>query len=96
MASMDYTISRLTQNGSTTVAVIHTSIGAITTEDEWIPSTATTGAVTRYRRTGADRVIMVEKDGTLSEAQMIPFLNTELARIASALGHTPIEEQTNV
>ena len=42
---MDYTISRLTQNGSTTVAVIHTSIGAITTEDEWIPSTTTTGAV---------------------------------------------------
>ena len=95
MALMDYTISQLTQNGSTTVAVIRMHIGGTTTEDEVSIPEGNTGAVTRYRRTALDRTVTIEKSGTLSRAEMIPFLNTELDRIATALGHTPIESQTN-
>ena len=95
MALMDYNISRLTWDGSTTVAVIYLSIGGVTTEDEAIIPEGNIGAVTRYRRTVLDSTVTVEKSGTLSEAEMIPFLNTELATRAAVLGHTPIEEQTN-
>jgi hypothetical protein len=95
MALMDYTLSRLTQDGSTTVAVIRMHIGGTTTEDEVIIPEGNIGAVTRYRRTVLDSTVTVEKSGTLSRAEMIPFLNTELATRAAALGHTPIESQTN-
>ena len=95
MALMDYNISRLTWDGSTTVAVIYLSIGGVTTENEHIIPGGGTGAVTRYRRTELDRTVTVEKSGTLSKAEMIPFFNTELATRAAALGHTPIESQTN-
>ena len=95
MALMAYTVSQLTQNGSTTVAVIRMHIGGTTTEDEVIIPEGNTGAVTRYRRTALDRTVTIEKSGTLSRAEMIPFLNTELDRIATALGHTPIASQTN-
>ena len=95
MALMEYTISRLTQDGSTTVAVIRMHIGGTTAESELVLPEGNTASVTRYRRTAQDSTVTVEKSGTLSEAQMIPFLNTELATRASALGHTPIEEQTN-
>ena len=100
MASMDYNISQLIQNGSTTVAVIDFRIGTITTEDELILPEGTTGAVTRYRRTGFGGTVTVEKSGTLSKAEMIPFLNTELATRATLLSTpglelTPIESQTN-
>ena len=49
MALMDYTVSQLTQNGSTTVAVIRMHIGGTTTEDEVIIPEGNIAPVTRYR-----------------------------------------------
>jgi len=99
MALMEYKINHVTRDGSTTKAFLTFHTGAISTENQ-TPAPppvdpAVTESVTRYRRTATVSTGTLEKDGTLTDDQMIPFLNTELATRASALGHTPIEEQTN-
>jgi hypothetical protein len=97
---MEYKINHVTRDGSTTKAFLTFYTGAISTENE-VPAAPppvpddVTESVTRYRRTATVSTGTLEKDGTLTHEQMVPFLNTELATRASALGHTPIDEQTN-
>jgi len=100
MALMDYKISSVIRNGSTTVVNLRYYVGAITTEDEM--STSNTDgtangdvAVTRYRRTSTSGTETVTKSGTIADADLVEDLNTALATKAAAEGHTPIEEQTN-
>tara|TARA_Y100000310_G_scaffold316467_1_gene368222 strand:+ start:779 stop:1084 length:306 start_codon:yes stop_codon:yes gene_type:complete len=96
--NVNYHISRISQNGSTTVAVIHIFVGGVTTEDEVIIPEGNIAPVTRYRN-GACLTkplgFTIEKSGTLSKAEMIPFLNAELAIRADALGLPPVKDQTN-
>ena len=93
MAQMDYQINNFVQNGTTTVASVtyHTGATAAATEEFMGVQTR----VTRYRRSARVATDTITKTGTLSYAQLVPFLNTALATRASALGHTPISEQTN-
>jgi hypothetical protein len=98
MALMDYKISSMVQNGSTTVVNLRYYVGAITTEDEYDFDSDANVAVTRYRRTGHASVSGAEtmtKSGTVELADFIEDLNTALASKAAAAGHTPIDEQTN-
>ena len=102
---MEYKINHVTRNGSTTKAFLTFYTGAVSAANE-VPDPPpidpdVTESVTRYRRTalgyptGTVSTGTLEKNGTLTDEQMVPFLNTELATRASALGHTPIDEQTN-
>ena len=96
---MEYKINHVTRGGSTTKAFLTFYTGAVSAANE-VPDPPpidpdVTESVTRYRRTATVSTGTLEKDGTLTDEQMVPFLNTELATRASALGHTPIDEQTN-
>jgi hypothetical protein len=94
MSLMEYKFNRVIRNGSTTKAFLTFHIGEITTElEEVLPNTEE--SVTRYRRTATVSTGTLKKNGTLTDEQMAPFLNAELATRAAVLGHTPIEEQTN-
>ena len=94
MALISYKLNRVIRNGSTTKVFLTFHIGEITTElEEVLPNTEE--SVTRYRRTGTVSTGTLKKNGTLTDEQMAPFLNAELATRAAVLGHTPIEEQTN-
>ena len=99
MALMEYKINQVIRDGSTTKAFFTFHTGAISTENQTpapppVPDDVTE-SVTKYRRTATVSTGTLEKNGTLTHEQMVPFLNTELATRASALGHTPIDEQTN-
>ena len=99
MALIEYKINHVLRDGSTTKAFLTFHTGAVSTANE-VPAPPpvdpdVTTSVTRYRRTATVSTGTLEKDGTLTHEQMVPFLNTELATRASALGHTPIDEQTN-
>jgi hypothetical protein len=96
---MEYKINHVTRDGSTTKAFLTFYTGAVSTANQTpapppVPDDVTE-SVTKYRRTATVSTGTLEKDGTLTHEQMVPFLNTELATRASALGHTPIDEQTN-
>jgi|TARA_R110000744_G_scaffold29982_1_gene71204 hypothetical protein len=104
MALISYSINSIVCNGSTTVVAMTYHTGAISEANEL---TGTNGeivdglyvgnaiAVTRYRRTETVGTETITKSGTHSHDEMLEDLNTALATKASALGHTPIDEQTN-
>jgi len=95
MALISYSINRIVCNGSTTVVAMTYHTGAISAEDEKNPMTGDISSITRYRRTETVGTETITKSGTHSHDEMLEDLNTALATKASALGHTPIDEQTN-
>ena len=95
MALMDYKISSMVQNGSTTVVNLRYYVGAITTEGEYDFVSDADVAVTRYRRTATSGTETITKSGTVAHEDLLEDLNTALATKAAAEGHTPIDEQTN-
>ena len=79
---------RNTDDGKQTIS-FRFSEGAITTEDERNLEGGME-AVTRYRRTGALNVLIVNRDDQLDYAGIDALGRAELAKIAD---HDPIEEQ---
>tara|TARA_Y100000310_G_C20617292_1_gene781317 strand:+ start:37 stop:342 length:306 start_codon:yes stop_codon:yes gene_type:complete len=99
MSAMEYHVSTVSRNGSTTKAVYNLYMSAITTEDELVPDdTHLLGGeirpVTRRRKTAnltkLERLVL-EKDGTLSDEELYSFLDIELATRAAAAGLDPLE-----
>ena len=105
-----YALVSMNQNGTTTVANVRYSIGAVTAENE-INESGSTVSVTRYRGTAIVGTETITKTGTaginiMQDGEIVASgvpsidvmrsdLNTALAAKATELGHTPIEGQTN-
>ena len=105
MALISYKLNRIAKTRSATRAFFTLLTGEITTVTEQrVPTTEEEleGAtdlidVSTERYLGSTRVATgrLVRKGLLTDAELLPLLNAELAIRAADLGHTPIDEQTN-
>jgi len=93
MPKVDFKLSRITQWGTSTHALVRVYSGDVTTEIEYTGS-GVRGPVTRYRRQTVVQELFLDFPGVKTEQEIIQLLRGRLRAVAAGRVNTePIDEQ---